>query len=108
MKQDRRETNPEVKEAWDRYMASSAQRDNDRDPVERMVRDCTAEEMTDWMIGAHGLDLESRQTVVSNLREQFKWHRLQGRLDRHPTLAIIAELLHLRSAESRLRTPKSK
>ncbi len=53
------------------------------DPVSRMVRDCTAEELTDWLIKNHGLRPESRTTVVSNLRDQFRWHRLSGRLDRH-------------------------
>lgn len=60
------------------------------------VRDLSAEAFTAWLIECHGLPESAQLTVVGNLREQFKWHRLQGRLDRHPVLSLLAELLALR------------
>lgn len=66
------------------------------DPVARMVKDLTAEEVVNWMIESHGLSENSRNTVTFNLKEQFKWHRLQGRLDRRPFWIFMAELLRIR------------
>lgn len=54
--------------------------DKHKDPVERLVRDCTAKEMVDWMIKHHGLPKGSAETVRSNLDQQFRHHNLRGRL----------------------------
>ena len=78
------------------------------DPVARMVTDLTAEEMTDWLIEHHGLNESSRQTVESNLREQFRWHRLQGRLDRDDTAKTVAELLSMYRPPETLESPNRK
>ena len=67
--------------------------DQQHDPVDRLVRNTTAEEITDWLIKYHGLSEHSRDVVTSNLRQQFLWHRLRGRLDRHPFFALVLELL---------------
>lgn len=66
------------------------------DPVSRMVRDLTAQEFVDWLIEYHGLPAASASTVEMNLREQYKWHRLQGRLDRSGAALVVAELLQMR------------
>jgi hypothetical protein len=76
--------------------------DKRRDPVSRMVRSLTAEEIVDWLVEYHGLPPNSASTVKTNLREQLKWQRLQGRLDRLPVVAVIAKLLRLRSSVKRL------
>lgn len=75
------------------------------DPVDRMVSDLTAEEFVAWLIEYHGLPACARDTVVSNLREQYKWHRLQGRLDRNTTAGLVAELLLMRQSPMALKTP---
>jgi hypothetical protein len=62
------------------------------DPVDRLVKDISAEEIVDWMIEYHGLSKDSRRTVVSNLRDNLHFHRLRGRLDRTPWLANLVEL----------------
>jgi hypothetical protein len=75
------------------------------DPVERMVADCTAEEFVDWLIWRGSVEQHEKDTIESNLREQFKWHRLQGRLDRSaPWLSMLAELWSLR-AKNKLEKP---
>lgn len=84
---------------------SAASCDQRKDPVARMVRDMTAEEMVDWMVKYHGLPEGSRDTVVSNLREQYRWHRLQGRLDRTPTVQLLAQMLAMRQSSQALATP---
>ncbi len=66
------------------------------DPVTRVVRDLSAEEMVEWLVDYHGLPKESADTVLLNLREQYRWHRLQGRLDRNTTAGLVAELLLMR------------
>lgn len=76
-----------------------------KDPVERMVHDLTAAEMVEWLIEYHGLDKGSAETVEINLREQLKWHRLQGRLDRGGFALIAAELLRMRRSPMTLERP---
>jgi hypothetical protein len=76
-----------------------------RDPVARMVSDLSAQEVVEWLIEYHGLNEESAKTVEMNLREQFKWHRLQGRLDRGGFAVIVAELLRLRRSPMTLEKP---
>lgn len=80
--------------------------DDREDPVLRAVRDLTAKEVVEWLVKYKGLPESSADNVESNLREQFKWHRLQGRLDHNSTAALIAELWLLRGKVSRLRSPK--
>lgn len=79
--------------------------DERSDPVSRCIRDLTAEEVTEWLVKYKGLKEGDAENVASNLREQFKWHRLQGRLDRNTTAALIAELLCLRADLKRLERP---
>lgn len=77
------------------------------DPVGRMVCDLTPKEFVDWMVKYHGLPPESAKTVESNLLEQYKWHRLQGRLDRGwQVLSALAELVGLRQSPMVLEYPK--
>ena len=76
------------------------------DVVDRMIRDSSPEEFVDWMIKYHNLPQGSAETIICNLREQFKWHRLQGRLDRLPTAAVIAEVWGLRQSVKALEKPK--
>jgi len=75
------------------------------DPVSRLVRNIEAREMVQWLVQYHGLPESSAETVESNLREQFKWHRLQGRLDARPIAAVIAELFAMRHSPMILNTP---
>ena len=79
-----------------------------KDPVERMVHDLSAEQMVEWLIEYHGLDKFSAETVEMNLREQFRWHRLQGRLDRDDLAATMAELLNMRQSPLLLESPHRK
>jgi hypothetical protein len=69
------------------------------------VRDLTAEEFADWLIQSHGANEGSRSTIEIALRSQFKWHRLQGRLDQRSTAAVIAEIFHIRQSSMALETP---
>jgi hypothetical protein len=71
-----------------------SERSKRADPVDRMVADSTPSEFVAWMVKYHGLPDKpwTRETVESNLAEQFRWHRLRGRLDRHPWLAALVEL----------------
>lgn len=66
----------------------------DNDPINQMVKDMTPEEFVSWMVEHHGLPDNdyAKRIIISNLTEQFHWHRLRGRLDRHPWLAALAEL----------------
>ena len=82
-----------------------SERSERKDPVLRMVCDCTAEELVEWMVKYHGLPPDTSGTVTMNLREQFKWHRLQGRLDQNTTAGLIAQLLVLRADLSKLDKP---
>jgi len=52
------------------------------DEYDRLVRDMTAAELVDWMIKYHKLPVDARHTVLHNLEEQYRYHRLRGRLDR--------------------------
>lgn len=79
--------------------------DERRDPVARMVRDLTAREFVDWLVEHHGLPKGSADTVESNLREQYKWHRLQGRLDNNPTAHLLATILSMRASPKALERP---
>lgn len=77
-----------------------------KDPVGRMVCDLTAKELVDWMVKYHKLPVDSASTVEMNLREQYKWHRLQGRLDRgFKVLFAIAGLLRIRQNAMVLECP---
>lgn len=76
-----------------------------KDPVARMISDITALEVVEWLIEFHGLDKSSAETVERNLREQFKWHRLQGRLDRGGFAVVMAELLQMRRSPMTLERP---
>ena len=76
------------------------------DPVDRMIRDLTPAETVAWLVRYKGLSEDVADNVESNLRESFKWQRLQGRLDQTPWLAVLASLWGLRSEVSRLETPK--
>lgn len=78
------------------------------DPVARAVKDMSAEEVTAWLVKYHGLKQESAETVISNLREQFIWHRLQGRLDQRSTAAVIAEVWELRQTVKNLKRSEKK
>ena len=80
--------------------------DERTDPVSRMVRNMTAQETVDWLVKYHGLPESSAATVEANLREQYKWHRLQGRLDTRPTAAVVAQLLCLRQSVKALEKPE--
>lgn len=80
--------------------------DDRKDPVDRMIRDMTAEETVAWMVKYHGLSEGSAETVAMNLREQYKWHRLQGRLDHSGAALVIAELLQMRRSTLSLEKPK--
>lgn len=77
-----------------------------KDPVQRLVQTMTAEETVAWMVEYHGLNATSAETVARNLREQFKWHRLQGRLDTNSTAGLIAQLLVMRASVKTLEKPK--
>ncbi|MBN3822299.1 hypothetical protein G3O00_01530 [Burkholderia sp. Ac-20384] len=77
------------------------------DPVQGMVRALSAKEMVDWMVKHHGLPEGARQTVEMNLREQFKWHRLQGRLDRGGWLNFFATLFGLKQSPLALNKPET-
>lgn len=79
-----------------------------KDPVARMVCDSTAEEFVEWMVKYKKLDPAQAENVESNLREAFKWHRLQGRIDRSPLLQTIAVLLGLRQSVSALEKPEAR
>ena len=81
--------------------------DENPDPVSRLVRDLTAEEMVAWLVEYKGLPESSAENVTMNLREQYRWHRLQGRLDRSLMAAAIAELLLMRRSPKALETPKA-
>lgn len=78
-----------------------------KDPVDRMLRDCMAKEFTDWMLQYKSLIPAEAENVEVNLREQFKWHRLQGRIDQSPLLIFIATLWGLRGSVARLNKPKN-
>ena len=75
-------------------MRTDLSADKRKDPVARLVRDLTAEEMVGWLVKYHGLPEGESSIVMSNLKEQYKWHRLQGRLDRSRPLRTLAWLLH--------------
>lgn len=76
--------------------------DKKRDPVNRMIRNLTAAEFVAWLVEYHGLPHHAAETVEMNLREQLKWQRLQGRLDRRPAISVIAQIFRLRSSVNRL------
>lgn len=77
------------------------------DPVQKMVNVSTAKRMVDWMVEHHGLSEKSRETVEMNLREQMKWHRLQGRLDGGGWLNFFATLMGLKQSPLVLEKPET-
>jgi len=79
--------------------------DQRSDPVARMVRDLTADEFVAWLVEYHGLPQSSASTVEMNLREQYKWHRLQGRLDQNTTAGLVAQLFLIRRSPLTLAKP---
>ena len=62
------------------------------DPVSALVLNISAREFTQWLVEHHGLKSEHAGIVETNLHLQFKWHRLQGRLDRRAWLRDLARL----------------
>lgn len=78
---------------------------NPSDPVDAKVAAMTAEEVVEWLTKYHGLAPDSAGTVVMNLREQFRFHRLQGRVDQRPALAVLMDIFKLRQDVQQLRTP---
>lgn len=80
--------------------------DNAADPVDAKIAAMTPEAITDWLVTFHGLPSTSRDTVARNLREQFKFHRLQGRVDQRPALAVLMEIFQLRQDVKELNRPK--
>lgn len=72
--------------------------DKRKDPVSRLVRDLTPHEVVQWLIDCHGLPFRAAKTVEMNLREQFKYHRLQGRLDHRGNLALLADIFRMRQS----------
>ena len=74
------------------------------DPVQDLVRALPAEVFVDWLIEYHGLPETARSVVESNLRTNFRWHRLQGRLDNRPAIATLAEVWQLRQHVRSLET----
>lgn len=77
------------------------------DPVQNMVPAFSAHGMTDWLVNHHHLPEGSRKTVESNLQEQFRWHRMQGRLDRGGWLNFFATLMGLKQSPHDLKTPEN-
>ena len=80
-----------------------------------MVCSMTSQETLDWLrfrgtitAEEHAVDGNGFNTLEANLREQYKWHRLQGRLDRFPFLAALAELWKLRQSVKVLEAPAYK
>jgi hypothetical protein len=78
---------------------------NAEDPVDAQCAAITAEGMVDWLIKYHSLPEGARDIVTLNLRQQFRWHRLQGRCDRRPFLLVLAELFRVRQSAKELRSP---
>lgn len=81
--------------------------DTEVDPVQRMVRCLSAKEITEWLIKYKDLPESQAENVESNIREQLKWQRLQGRLDRYPFLILLAKLWRLRYDVKNLERPKA-
>jgi hypothetical protein len=77
------------------------------DPVQNMVAAFTARGFADWLIEHHNAKESSRKTIEDNLREQFRWHRLQGRLDRGGWLNFFATLVGLKQSPIELKTPEN-
>lgn len=75
------------------------------DPVEQLIPQITSWSFVAWLVWYKGLDEDVAENVESNLREQFRWARLQGRLDRPSFAAIVAELLRLRRSTESLGAP---
>ncbi len=69
-----------------------------KDPVARLVMDMTPHEVVEWLIEYHDLPQVAAETVERTMREQFKFHRLQGRLDQRGNLAILADMIGLRQS----------
>ncbi|MES2685716.1 MAG: hypothetical protein V4706_02780 [Pseudomonadota bacterium] len=62
------------------------------DPVDRLVKDLSAEETVDWLIEYKGLPESSRENVVTNLKGNLNAHRLRGRLDHWPIIATLVQI----------------
>lgn len=77
------------------------------DPVQNMTSAMSPKSTVNWLIEYHGLPEKSRKTVESNLREQYRWHRLQGRLDRGGWLNFFATLMGLKQSPLELKTPEN-
>jgi hypothetical protein len=79
--------------------------------VDAMVLNLTPAECVEWLVEYKGLpnDPQTIENVEMNLREQFKWHRLQGRLDQGGFFYFLACLLGLyrsvRSLEKPVKPP---
>lgn len=67
--------------------------DDRKDPVDKQVRDLSPEEIAEWLIKYHHLPEESRSVVVSNLRTQFYWHEIRGRLWRGTLASVLSAVL---------------
>lgn len=72
------------------------------DPVQNMIRVSSPEKFATWLIDCHGAKASSRRTLETNLAEQMRWHRLQGRIDQSPLLVGLAELWKLRQSPDSL------
>lgn len=103
---------PEEKQWRAEYLKIKGHNQTNPDPVSRMVAHGTAREYVDWMRFRGDIsraeaepNADGWNCLECNLREAFKWHRLQGRLDRHPILAIIAQLMGLRQSVKVLERP---
>jgi hypothetical protein len=81
--------------------------DKTYDPVDKLVRNLTPEETGAWLVKYHNLPEGSAETVIMNLREQYRWHRLQGRLDKCEPAALFAELLVMRQSPLALKRPEN-
>jgi hypothetical protein len=77
------------------------------DPVSKLVRAMSAKEIVDWLVKHHGLNERSKETVEMNLREQMRWHRLQGRLDGGGWLNFFATLMGSKATAARPRQARN-
>jgi hypothetical protein len=77
------------------------------DPVQDITQALSSKAMVDWLVEHHGLKESSRVTVEMNLRGQFRWHRLQGRLDRGGWLNFFATLMGLKQSPLELAKPET-
>lgn len=64
------------------------------DKVDSKVVDLTPEEFVDWLIEYKGLPEGSKENVICNLREQFHWHELRGRLWRGTIASVLSVVIY--------------